>query len=167
MLGIPSPLSDEVEALIHDTIGCCIAVHRALGPGLLESIYSRAVSLEFSAAGISFEREKAYPVMYRGQLLCEQHLDFVVGNQIVLEIKSIERLGSVHYSQLLNYMRVSKLRVGLLMNFNVAVLQDGMARKVCNLTIFFVLSCLRGPSRLLFSVISRSRPLFFVFSWSR
>ena len=68
--------------------------------------------------------------MYRGQLLCEQQLDFVVGGQIVLEIKSIERLASVHHSQLLNYMRVSKLRVGLLMNFNVVVLQDGMSRKV-------------------------------------
>ena len=79
MLRIPSPLSDEVEALVHDTIGCCIAVHRALGPGLLENIYSRAVCLEFSAAGISFEREKAYPVMYRGELLSEQRLDFVVG----------------------------------------------------------------------------------------
>jgi GxxExxY protein len=130
VLRIPSPLSDEVEALVHDTIGCCIAVHRALGPGLLENIYSRAVCLEFSAAGISFEREKAYPVMYRGELLCEQRLDFVVGGQIVLEIKSIERLAAVHHSQLLNYMRVSQLRVGLLMNFNVAVLQDGMSRKV-------------------------------------
>jgi hypothetical protein len=66
MLRIPTPLSEEVGSLIHDTIGCCIEVHRALGPGLVEPIYSRAVSLEFAAAGISFEREKAYPILYRG-----------------------------------------------------------------------------------------------------
>jgi GxxExxY protein len=90
MLKIDSPLSDDVEQLMHDTIGCCITVHRELGPGLFERVYSRAVCLELTAAGISFEREKRYQVRYRGEVLCEQCLDFVVGNQIVLEIKSIE-----------------------------------------------------------------------------
>lgn len=93
-------------------------------------IYSRAIALELRAAGIAFEREKAYPVTYRSQLLCEQHLDFVVGEEIVLEIKSVEHLTSLHDSQLLNYMRVARLRVGLLMNFNVAVLRDGLKRKI-------------------------------------
>lgn len=130
MLRIPTSLPDDLEAVVHDTIGCCIAVHRELGPGLLEKIYSKAVCLELTAAGIQFEREKRYPVMYRGELLCEQWLDFVVGGSIVLEIKSVEQLVPVHHSQLLNYMRVSRLRVGLLMNFNVAVLRDGMNRKV-------------------------------------
>jgi GxxExxY protein len=130
MLKIPSPLSDDVEDLMHDTIGCCIAVHRQLGPGLLEKIYTRAVCLELAAAGIRFEREKRYPVRYRGELLCEQQLDFVVGDQIVLEIKSIEQFASVHHKQILNYMRVANLRAGLLMNFNVAILPEGMSRKV-------------------------------------
>ena len=130
MLTVQSPLPPETESMIHDTIGCCIAVHRALGPGLLEVIYSRAIGLELTAAGIAFEREKAYPVTYRGELLCEQHLDFVVGRAIVLEIKSVELLAPVHHAQLLSYMRVSRLRVGLLMNFNVAVLRDGLVRKV-------------------------------------
>ena len=130
MLRIPSPLSDELEKLIYDTIGCCIAVHRALGPGLLEHIYAKAVCLELINAGLSFEREKSYPVVYRGELLCEQRLDFVVGDEIVLEIKSVEQLAPIHHSQLLSYMRVAKLRAGLLMNFNVAVLQDGLNRKV-------------------------------------
>ena len=130
MLRIPRPLSDELEKLIHDTIGCCIAVHRTLGPGLLEHIYSKAVSLEFTAAGIAFEREKRYPVTYRGELLCDQWLDVVVGGELVLEIKSVERLAAIHHSQLLNYMRVAQLRAGLLMNFNVAVLQDGLHRRV-------------------------------------
>jgi GxxExxY protein len=115
---------------VHDTIGCCIAVHRELGPGLLEGIYARAICLELTSAGIAFEREKTFPVIYRGELLCQQRLDFVVGGHIVLEIKSVEHLAPLHHSQLLNYLRVSHLRVGLLMNFNVAVLQDGMKRKV-------------------------------------
>ena len=130
MITAYSPLPPETEALIHDTIGCCIAVHRAPGPGLLEVIYSRAIGLELAAAGIPFDREKAYPVTYRGELLCEQHLDFVVGQAIVLEIKAVELLASVHHAQLLNYMRVSSLRAGLLINFNVAVLKDGLVRKV-------------------------------------
>jgi GxxExxY protein len=130
MLRIPTQLSEEVESLIHDTIGCCIEVHRALGPGLFESTYARAVSLEFAAAGISFEREKAYPILYRGELLCEKRLDFVIGGQVVREIKSLERLAPVHHAQVISYMRVAHLRAGLLMNFNVAVLADGIARKV-------------------------------------
>lgn len=130
MLRVPTPLPDDLEALVHDTIGCCIAVHRALGPGLLEMIYSRAITVELTTAGVAFEREKAYPVMYRGELLCEQHLDFVVGGAIVLEIKSVEHLVPVHDAQLLNYMRVAHLRVGLLMNFNVLVLRDGLKRRI-------------------------------------
>ena len=83
-----------------------------------------------TAAGIAFEREKAYPVTYRGQLLCEQHLDFVVGGAIVVEIKAVEQLAPLHHAQLLSYLRVSHLRIGLLMNFNVAVLRDGLVRKI-------------------------------------
>ena len=113
-----------------NTIGSCIAVHRVLGPGLLESIYSRAIALELTAAGIAFARERTYPVTYRGELLCEQRLDFVVGAEIVLEIKSVEHLTSLHDAQLLNYMRIARLRAGLLMNFNVPVLKDGLRRRV-------------------------------------
>jgi GxxExxY protein len=130
MLRVESPLPAEVEALIHDTIGCCIAVHRALGPGLLETIYSKAIALELGATGIAFDRERTYPVTYRGELLCEQRLDFVVAGQIVLEIKSVEHLTTLHDAQLLNYIRVARLRVGLLMNFNVPVLKDGLRRRV-------------------------------------
>jgi GxxExxY protein len=130
MLRIPTPLCDELEKLVHDTIGCCIAVHRQLGPGLLEMVYGRAVAIELKAAGISFQRERAFQVMYRDELLCEQRLDFVIGGEMILEIKSVERLAEVHHAQLLHYLRLSKLRVGLLINFNVVVLRDGMNRKV-------------------------------------
>ena len=130
MLRVFTPLPDEVERVIHDTIGCCIAVHRALGLGLLETIYSRAIALELGAAGIAFEREKSYAVMYRGELLHEQRLDFVVAGAIVLEIKAVEHLVPIHDVQLVNYMRIARVRAGLLMNFNVVVLKDGLKRKI-------------------------------------
>jgi GxxExxY protein len=130
MLKVPSRLSDELEDLIHRTIGCCIAVHRTLGPGLLEGIYSRAIYLELETANIGFEVQKAYPVMYRGRLLCYQRLDFVVEGNLVLEVKAVEQLIPLNHAQLRSYLRVSKLPVGLLMNFNVPVLQDGLKRIV-------------------------------------
>jgi GxxExxY protein len=130
MLRINSTLPPETEDLTTRVIGCCICVHRALGPGLLETIYSRALCLEFNHTRIAYSREKQVPVLYRGELLCHQCLDFVVADQIVLEVKSVEHLNPVHRAQLLNYMRVSKLRVGLLVNFNVPVLQDGIKRIV-------------------------------------
>ena len=113
MLRVPSRLPDELEALVTRTIGCCIAVHQALGPGLLEGIYARSVCLELAAHDIPFEREKQIPVTYRDVLICVQRLDIVVAEQLVLEVKSVERLNPVHQAQLLSYLRVSKLEVGL------------------------------------------------------
>jgi GxxExxY protein len=130
MLRAYSRLSQELEVLVHDVIGCCIAVHRELGPGLLEVVYSRALAVELRANNISFEREKAFPVHYRAQRLCKQQLDFVVASQLILEIKAVEQIADVHHSQLLHYMRLSKLPVGLLINFNVPVLKSGIVRKV-------------------------------------
>jgi len=96
----------------------------------LENIYSRAIGLELTAAGIAFEVEKDYPVTYRGQFLCHQRLDLVVDEQLVLEIKAVEHLNPVHHAQILSYLRVSKKRAGLLINFNVAILQHGIKRVV-------------------------------------
>jgi GxxExxY protein len=130
MLKAVSSLPKDLEDLIERTIGCCIEVHRALGPGLLETIYTRAVCIELDRAGIGYEREKQIAVNYREELLCYQRLDVVVANQIVLEIKSVERLNPVYHAQILNYMRLSKLRAGLLMNFNTPVLKDALKRFV-------------------------------------
>jgi GxxExxY protein len=130
MLRVQSPLSDEVERLIHDTIGCCIRVHRELGPGLLERIYTGALCIELKAAGILLEREKRYVVSYRGEVVSEQYVDLVVGNQVVLEVKSVDNLAPIHHKQILNYMRIARLRAGLLVNFNVALLPDGLSRKI-------------------------------------
>src|SRR5947207_4519070 len=104
MLRVHSTLPEETERLITRTIGCCIQVHRALGPGLLEAIYSRAVALELDHAGIKYVREKQVPVNYRNALLCHQRLDLVVADAIVLEIKSVECLTQVHRAQLLSYL---------------------------------------------------------------
>jgi len=130
VLKIQTRLSDELEELVHKTIGCCITVHRTLGPGLRERIYTAAVRLELAAERISFESEKRYPVFYREQLLCDQRVDLVIEGQLVLEIKSVEALASVHRGQVLSYLRVSKLPIGLLVNFNVGALPDGLKRVV-------------------------------------
>jgi len=130
MLRVPSNLDDELEALIHRVIGCCIMVHRELGPGLLERIYRRAVCIELQSAGIPFEAERSFPVWYRGYLLCDQRVDVVVAGLVLLETKAIERLSPVHQAQVMSYLKVSGLRVGLLMNFNVALLPDGLRRIV-------------------------------------
>jgi GxxExxY protein len=130
MLRISSPLTEDVEELTHDIIGCCITVHRALGPGLFEKIYKRALCVELSASGIAFEREKRHEVRYRGELLSDQFLDFVVGRQVVLEVKSVDQFAPIHHKQILNYMRIAGLRAGLLTNFNVPVLPDGLSRKI-------------------------------------
>jgi GxxExxY protein len=128
MLKVKSDLPIETEDLATRVIGCCIDVHRALGPGLLEKIYARAVCIELDHAGVQHQREREIPVTYRGELLCQQRLDIVVADQIILEIKSVEHLNPVHRAQLTSYLRISKIRLGLLLNFNVAILQDGIKR---------------------------------------
>jgi len=130
MLRMPTNLSDELESLIHRVIGCCITVHKELGPGLLERIYAKVVCMELGAEGIAFEREKRYPVSYRGQLLWHQRVDLVIEGQLILEIKSIEAIASVHRGQVKTYLRVSGLSVGLLVNFNVGAIPDGLKRIV-------------------------------------
>jgi len=87
-----------------------------------------SVCIELDHAGVQHQREREIPVTYRGELLCQQRLDIVVADQIILEIKSVEHLNPVHRAQLTSYLRISKIRLGLLLNFNVAILQDGIKR---------------------------------------
>ena len=131
MLIVKSPLDDATERLVTQIIGCALAVHRQLGPGLLESIYRRAIAIELAEEGCAFETEKPVPVMYRGQLLCQQRLDIVVEGAVLLEIKAVERLAPIHHAQVLSYLRISRsLRIGLLMNFNTPALPHGLKRIV-------------------------------------
>jgi|SRR5689334_19918325 len=113
-----------------DTIGCAIAVHRALGPGFLESIYKKAMYVELDARGISFESEKAVTVSYRETQIHGQRVDLVVRNLIVVELKAVRRFDDVHQSQLISYLKTTGLRGGLLINFRVPVLKAGLRRVV-------------------------------------
>jgi GxxExxY protein len=112
-------------------IGMGIEVHRQLGPGLLESAYEECLCYELAQAGVGFARQVALPIVYKGQRLAlEYRMDMVVEPGLVLEIKSVEQLAPIHEAQLLTYLRLSGHRVGLLMNFNTAVLKDGIRRRV-------------------------------------
>lgn len=120
---------EEVGGLTRRIIGFAIDVHRHLGPGLLESAYEACLCHDVAQAGLPFQRQVALPVRYRGvELECGYRMDLVVAEKIIVEIKSIDRLLPIHEAQLLTYLRLSGLSVGLLMNFNMPVLKDGLRR---------------------------------------
>jgi GxxExxY protein len=120
------------EDLTERVIGAAIEVHRALGPGLLESAYEECLCHEFHLQGISFERQRPLPVEYKGvKLDCGYRLDLTVENKVILEIKCVEHILPVHEAQLLTYLKMTGMRVGLLLNFNVSTLiRGGIVRKV-------------------------------------
>ena len=130
ILRIASTLPPELDALVHETIGALLAVHRELGSGMSESVYAAATRLELSERDIPFETERSYPVRYRGKLLCHQRLDLFVDQRLVVELKSVERLHPVHVAQVVSYLRLTGARVGLLVNFNVSMLKQGIRRIV-------------------------------------
>jgi len=110
-------------------IGAAIEVHRRLGPGLLESTYEMCLAQEFKFLNIPYERQCSYPLVYRDiELESAFRLDFVVEQQVIVEIKAVEAISNIHVSQLLTYLRLLNLRKGLLLNFNVSALKDGIKR---------------------------------------
>ena len=112
-------------------VSSAIEVHRELGPGLLESAYQPCLCRELALCGIEFCSEVALPVGYKGVYLdCGYRMDLVVENKVAVELKSVDKVLPIHQSQLLTYLRLSKLRVGLLINFNVRMLRDGIIRRV-------------------------------------
>ncbi len=112
-------------------IGAAIEVHRQLGPGLLESAYEQCLCHELALRKIRFERQVPLPVRYKGLLLdCGYRLDIVVDHSVLLELKSVEQIHKLHEAQLLSYLKLSDLRVGLLINFNVTNLRRGVIRRV-------------------------------------
>ncbi len=114
-------------------IGSAIEVHRYLGPGLLESTYEECLAKEFELQGVKFERQKALPVIYKDiKLDCGYRIDFMVEGQIVVELKSVEGIIPIFIAQTLTYLRLTGKQVGLLINFNVPVLRDGIKRVVNN-----------------------------------
>jgi len=117
------PIPDQ---LAERVIGLAIAVHRTLGPGLLESVYESALAVEMEEAGIHFERQKALPVTYRGRSVGEFRADFMVEGALILEIRSVERHDPVFEAEVLTCLKLSGLRLGLLLNFNTRLLKDGI-----------------------------------------
>jgi GxxExxY protein len=121
----------ELEELSSAVIGAAIEVHRELGPGLLESAYEACLGHELALRQIAFERQVPLPVSYKGvHLDCGYRLDLVVNGQLVVELKAVEHLEPIHEAQLLTYLRLSRKRVGLLINFNVALLKQGIVRRI-------------------------------------
>lgn len=119
------------DPLTREIIGAAIAVHRELGPGLLESAYEACLVIEMEERGLSFRRQCSLPVVYRGRSVdCLYRLDFVVEERVILELKAVEKLEPVHQAQLLTYLRLSRVRIGLILNFNVPYLRDGIKRLV-------------------------------------
>ena len=121
----------EFDQLSRKVIGCAIEVHRNLGPGLLESTYPQCLACELSHAGIPFQMEVPLPVRYKETLLgCGYRIDLLVSGDLVVEIKCVETLLPIHQAQILTYLRLSKIPVGLIINFNVTKLQNGIKRFV-------------------------------------
>ena len=106
-------------------------MHKTIGPGLLESAYEECLCHELSLRGVSYERQKSLPIEYKGTKLdCGYRLDIVVDNKLILELKSCEKIEPIHKAQLLTYLKLSGFHVGLLLNFNVPVMRDGIIRIV-------------------------------------
>jgi GxxExxY protein len=121
----------EFDELSRSVIGCAIEVHRTLGPGLLESTYRQCLAYELSEAQIPFQMEAPLPVRYKNILLdCGYRIDLLVSADLIVEIKSVETLLPIHQAQTLTYMRLANIPVGLLINFNVTKLQNGIKRFV-------------------------------------
>ena len=127
---LPSPLTPEAELVMAQTIGCAIAVHRTLGPGFLESIYRKAMCIELESRNVAFEEERPVRVNYRGVDIPGQRVDLIVEGLVVVELKSVVRLDEVHKAQIVSYLRTTGLRGGLLINFRVPVLRQGLRRVV-------------------------------------
>jgi len=119
------------EELTNQIISCAIEVHRILGPGLLESNYEECLCHEMSLKKLPFEKQKPLPISYKGlKLSCGYRMDIVVARKVILEIKAIEVVTEIHKAQLLTYLKLSNLRVGLLLNFSVQLLKNGLVRLV-------------------------------------
>ena len=130
LVKVKQRLPDDQEDVVYRVIGCGIEVHRELGPGFKERIYAEAFHLELHGAGLKFEREKRIEVKYKSWSIPGQQIDLIVEGIVLVEIKAVSRLKALHKSQVISYLKTTKLPVGLLMNFNSRRLKDSMDRIV-------------------------------------
>jgi GxxExxY protein len=124
------PIAAEDERIAHEVIGAAIEVHRHLGPGFLEKIYERALVHELNLRGIAVQSQKDILVPYKEIFIPGQQLDLLAAERVILELKAVAELAAIHEAQLLSYLKATGLRLGLLINFNVRVLKDGIKRLV-------------------------------------
>lgn len=119
----------DIDELTRKVIGCAIEVHRELGPGLLESTYEQCLARELDLAGIQFKIQWPLPVEYKGTRLdCGHRVDILIEDRLILELKAVDEFKGIHAAQLLTYMKLAQVKVGLLINFNVEVLKNGIKR---------------------------------------
>ncbi|HTB81537.1 MAG TPA: GxxExxY protein [Opitutaceae bacterium] len=120
---------EEIERLAAQTVNAALTVHRTLGPGLLESAYQECLAIELSLAGLRLDREKILPLTYRGHSIENAYrLDLIVNGQLLVELKAIEAIQPIHRVQVTTYLKLLKLPLGLLINFNVPLIKDGITR---------------------------------------
>jgi len=125
-----SPKEFPSKEVTERIISCAMEVHSTLGPGLLESVYEEALAHEFTLRGIKYEKQKEVSLKFKGKDIGRHRIDFLVENEVVLELKAVESMHKIYQAQILTYLRATKKRVGLLINFNVERLKDGIKRLI-------------------------------------
>jgi GxxExxY protein len=118
----------QLNKLTEKIIGCAIEVHKTLGPGLLESIYENALCFELTISGIAYNKQVKIPIVYKGSDLGDYRIDLLVEDEIIVELKTAEKIEPVFEAQLLTYLKITGKRIGLLINFNVPILKNGIKR---------------------------------------
>ena len=123
----------DIEKIFTQTLNSAFEVHKTLGPGLLENTYQQCLAHELKQRNLHIETEKPLPVSYKGiQLECGYRIDILVENQIIIELKAVEKLNDLHLAQIMSYMKLSEIKLGLLVNFNTRYLKDGIKRVALN-----------------------------------
>lgn len=121
---------NRADELAHQVIGAAIEVHRVLGPGFLESVYEEALAIEFTLRNIPFERQRPIALQFKGHKVGDSRLDFLVGEILVIELKAVEAIHPIFPAKVLHYLKMSDLHLGLIINFHVVLLRDGIKRIV-------------------------------------
>lgn len=120
--------SRHVDELAYQVIGAAIEVHRILGPGFLESVYEEALAIEFDLRGISYERQKPFALEFKEKIVGDSRCDFLVDEQLVVEPKAVESIHPIYPAKVIHYLKMSNLELGLIVNFHVVLLKDGIRR---------------------------------------
>lgn len=127
---IMSEPTKEIDDLARALIGAAMEVHRALGPGFLESVYEEALCVELELLKIPFQRQQAVPVLYKGRQVGAGRLDLIIDDSLLVELKTVDALAPIHTAQIISYLKAVDLPLGLLINFNVPVLKQGIKRVI-------------------------------------